>query len=212
MNAMIPFLIFLLSYVIGSFPTAYIVGRINHVNIFEMGSGNMGATNVVRAVGFKWGVFVWLVDSLKGAIAVALARVMMPWDWMAASVIGGISVIVGHNWSFLATIITGKLRGGKGAATTAGTVLLMAPAQVIILIAAIWAAIVLLTRYVSLGVLLAALGGAIWMLILIAQPGTNIPQLYSIYTVAVVAMLCVRHWKNILRLLAGNERRIGEAA
>ncbi|MEP7284764.1 MAG: glycerol-3-phosphate acyltransferase [Chloroflexota bacterium] len=210
MTILLPLSVFLACYVIGSFPSAYVAGRLNHVNIFEMGSGNMGANNVIRALGFKWGGAVWALDSLKGVLAVSLARRLMPSDEIAASVIGAIAVVIGHNWSFLATLITGKLRGGKGAATAAGTWVMMAPAQVILITLTLWAAVVLLTRYVSLGVLVAVAIGSIWMLILIGQPGTNIPQEYSIYIVAVSAMIYIRHWKNIQSLLAGRERRLGD--
>jgi glycerol-3-phosphate acyltransferase PlsY len=207
-----PFVVFLVSYIIGSFPSAYIIGRMNNVNIFERGSGNMGANNVTRTLGIKWGVIVWAMDALKGILAIAFARWMMPKDWISASVLSGIAVVVGHNWSFLATLITGKLRGGKGAATAIGTWIMMAPAQVILATLAIWAVVTILTRYVSLGVLLAVGISGVWMLILINQPGTNIPQQYSIYTVAVGAMIYIRHWANIRRLLAGNERRLGDRA
>jgi acyl phosphate:glycerol-3-phosphate acyltransferase len=207
-----PFVVFLVSYIIGSFPSAYIIGRMNNVNIFERGSGNMGANNVTRTLGFKWGFIVWAMDALKGMLAIAIARLLMPRDGISASVLSGIAVVVGHNWSFLATLITRKLRGGKGAATAIGTWIMMAPPQVILATLAIWAVVVILTRYVSLGVLLAVGISGVWMLILINQPGTNIPQSYSIYTVAVGAMIYIRHWANIRRLLAGNERRLGDRA
>jgi acyl phosphate:glycerol-3-phosphate acyltransferase len=207
---LVPFTIFLVCYLIGSFPTAYIIGRINNINIFEMGSGNMGANNVTRSLGLKWGILVWAIDSLKGILGVVVGRILMPSDWISASVIGAIAVVVGHNWSFLATLITGKLRGGKGAATAAGTILMMCPPQLIAGTLAVWAGIVLVTRYVSLGVLIASLTAGIWMLILIAQPDSTIPQAYAIYTVALVAMIYMRHWRNILSLLAGRERRLGE--
>ena len=204
-----PLTVFLTSYVIGSFPSAYIIGRINHINIFEIGSGNMGANNVVRSLGFKWGTLVWAMDSLKGILAVVLARRIMFDDEISASVIGAIAVVVGHNWSFLATLITGRLRGGKGVSTAAGTMLMMAPAQVIIVTLSLWAVVVLLTRYVSLGVLVSvAIGSALMLLMIGLQYG--IPSSYSYYTIAIASMIYVRHWKNILSLLKGRERRLGE--
>src|SRR5258706_3221138 len=166
-NVLVPFTIFLVCYLIGSFPTAYIVGRMNHINIFEMGSGNMGANNVTRSLGLKWGILVWAVDSFKGILAIIVARLLMSSEWISASVIGAIAVVVGHNWSFLATLITGKLRSGKGAATAAGTIIMMCPPQLIAVTLAVWAGIVLLTRYVSLGVLIASLLAVGWIVILI---------------------------------------------
>lgn len=208
-NVLTPLTIFLVSYVIGSFPSAYLIGRINHINIFEIGSGNMGANNVVRSLGFKWGFIVWLMDSLKGVLAVVVARRILPDDEISASVISGIAVVVGHNWSLLATILTGRLRGGKGVSTAAGTMLMMAPAQVIIVTLSLWAATVLLTRYVSLGVLVSvAIGSALMLLMISLQ--YNIPSSYSYYTIAIASMIYVRHWKNILSLINGRERRLGE--
>src|SRR5450432_2070690 len=212
MTVSTPFFVFLLSYIIGSFPSAYLIGRLNHINIFEIGSGNMGANNVGRSLGAKWGVAVWGIDSFKGMLAVILARLIMPRDEISASVISAIAVVTGHNWSLLATLITGKLRGGKGVSTAAGTLLMMAPAQIVVITISLWAAIVLLTRYMSLGALVAVAVASIWMLILISQQEGNIPQPYALYAISVAAMVYVRHWKNILLLLAGRERRIGERA
>jgi len=197
----------LVCYVIGSFPTAYIVGRINHINIFEVGSGNMGANNVSRALGFKWGALVWAIDSGKGILAVTVAR--MIGDPIPSSIIGAISVVIGHNWSVLATLITGKLRGGKGVSTAFGTWLMLAPYwQLFVIAISTWGAVVLLTRYVSLGALVAVGITAIWMFVLIARE--NISGSYSFYVVFLTSMIYIRHWKNIRSLLAGQERRLGE--
>jgi glycerol-3-phosphate acyltransferase PlsY len=88
----------------------------------------------------------------------------------------------------------------------------MAPWQVILFMVGATAIIVLLTRYVSLGVLVSTAVGAIWMLVLIAQKPTNVPDSYGIYAVSVAVMIWVRHWKNIVSLIAGRERRLGERA
>ena len=136
----------------------------------------------------------------------------MPRDEISASVISAIAVVTGHNWSLLATLITGKLRGGKGVSTAAGTMLMMAPAQIVIITISLWAAVVILTRYMSLGALVAVAVASIWMLIMISQQEGNIPQPYALYAISVAAMVYVRHWKNIVLLLAGRERRIGERA
>ncbi len=150
MSYLPPFLTFLVCYVIGSFPTAYLVGRLNHINIFEVGSGNMGANNVTRALGMVWGGLVWIVDSGKGIVAVLVARLLWPGDVISASVIGAIAVVIGHNWSLIASLVTGTIRGGKGAATAGGTwVIMMAPWWYIVVITlTLWGLLVLLTRYV----------------------------------------------------------------
>ncbi len=214
MNYLPPFLTFLVCYVIGSFPTAYLVGRLNHINIFEVGSGNMGANNVTRALGMVWGGLVWVVDSGKGIVAVLVARLMMPQDVISASVIGAIAVVIGHNWSLIASLVTGTIRGGKGAATAGGTwVIMMAPWWYIIVITlTLWGLLVLITRYVSLAVLVTMAVGAAWVLILIAAGQSDVPPIYAIYIVIVPVMIYIRHWKNIQNLLAGRERRLGERA
>jgi len=207
-----PLFVFLCAYIIGSFPTAYVAGKLNGQNIFEMGSGNMGANNVLRSLGFKWGAAVFALDVLKGMLAVALARRIMVADEISASVISGIAVVIGHNWSLLATLLTGQLRGGKGAATAGGTWIMMAPPQVFVLTIGLWALLVLVTRYVSLAVLVSIGIGTIWMVILVTQPGGNVPPAYAIYAIAIAVMVYFRHRSNIQRLLAGQERRIGERA
>jgi glycerol-3-phosphate acyltransferase PlsY len=207
MSIATPLSIFLMSYILGSFPTAYLVGKINHVNIFEVGSGNMGTNNVLRVLGLKWAVVVYAIDSGKGILAVLIAR--MIGDPIVSSVIAGISVVVGHNWSVLAAIITGKLRGGKGVATACGTWIMMAPYwQLIVIALSAWGLVVLLTRYVSLGALVAVAIMVVWMFILIFQ--ATVPAVYSLYVIFVSGMIYIRHWKNIRALVTGHERKLGE--
>ena len=148
-------LVIAIGYVIGSFPTAYLVARTKGVDIFAVGSGNMGATNVTRAVGMRYGLLVWAIDGVKGILAILLARLIVPDYQTTASVLAAVAAVAGHNWSLLATLLTGSIRGGKGAATAMGTFILLAPTLLVALVLAIAMAIVLLMRYVSLGVLTA---------------------------------------------------------
>jgi len=200
-------LIIVAGYLIGSFPTAYLVARTKGVDIFQVGSGNMGATNVTRALGWRYGLLVFAWDGLKGILVVLLARALMPGDRTAASVIGAVAVVAGHNWSFLATIITGSIRGGKGAATAMGTFLLLAPTLIVALTLALAAAVILLTRFVSLAVLTAVTAGALAILILIIIG--NLDPVYSLYLL-VAYMIFWRHRSNIYSLIQGKERRLGE--
>ncbi|MEM6283868.1 MAG: glycerol-3-phosphate acyltransferase, partial [Chloroflexota bacterium] len=110
-----------LAYLMGAIPFAYIVARMRSVNIFEVGSGNMGTTNVIRAVGPVLGISVLVLDMLKGIGAIFLARALLPTAPNSATAIAAIFVILGHNWSIFAYMVTGRLRGGKGAATAFGT-------------------------------------------------------------------------------------------
>ncbi len=212
-------LIIVSSYLIGSFPTAYLVGVARNVNIFEVGSGNMGGTNVARAVGVGWAIFTGVVDVLKGVFAVWLARdMLLPEQIGVATSVAATCVVVGHNWSLFATVLTasikeGKLqlivRGGKGAATAFGAMLMIQPVQ--ILVAALIAiAVIARTRYVSLGVLIGFTVANLWLILLV---GTEFQKpILLLYAVALMVMIPLRHWGNVQRLLAGTERRLGERA
>ncbi len=200
-------LVIAVGYVIGSFPTAYLVARTKGVDIFAVGSGNMGATNVIRAVGMRYGLLVWAIDGVKGVLAILLARLIVPDYQATASVLAAVAAVAGHNWSLLATLLTGSIRGGKGAATAMGTFILLAPTLLVALVLAVAMTIVLLTRYVSLGVLTAvAVAGVAFLALVIAG------WMDPVYTVYLLAgwMVFVRHRSNIVRLLAGTERRLGE--
>lgn len=205
------------SYLIGSFPTAYFVGKARNVNIFEVGSGNMGGTNVARAVGKGWAIFTGLVDVSKGVFAVWLARdIILAEQIGVATSISATSVVVGHNWSLFATVLTasikeGKLRlivrGGKGAATAFGAMMMIQPVQSLVA-AAIGIVIISRTRYVSLGVLTGFAVAIFWLILLV---GTEFQKpILLLYAVALTVMLLLRHRGNVQRLLAGTERRLGE--
>lgn len=196
-----------IGYLIGSFPTAYVIARVRGVNIFAVGSGNMGANNVARAVGWQFGGLVWLLDGAKGIVAILIARALIPDHQAAASMLGAIAAVTGHNWSFLATLITGSVQGGKGAATASGTLLLLLPTLFVALALAVGALIILITRYVSLGVL-SALAVATAAFVLLVVLGTFDP-VYLLYMV-VTWMVFFRHRSNIVRLVTGTERRFGE--
>jgi glycerol-3-phosphate acyltransferase PlsY len=204
----------LVCYLIGAFPTAYLIGRLNSVDIFAVGSGNMGTTNAIRAMGLKWGLLVWAIDIAKGVIAVAVATVFLPNG--PAQVVGAIAAIVGHNWSIFAAIMTGRIRGGKGAATWLGTFLMMAPAPVIAVVAVLFTLIIWLTRYVSLAVLISVATGAFAMALLAisqiesAMGLVEMADVYMLYGVVAAIIIFYRHRSNIQRLLTGTERRLGD--
>ncbi|MYE27950.1 MAG: glycerol-3-phosphate acyltransferase [Chloroflexi bacterium] len=218
-NAAQALLIIVSSYLIGSFPTAYFVGLARNVNIFEVGSGNMGGTNVARAVGKSWAIFTGLVDVLKGVFAVWLARdLILPEQIGVATSVSATCVVVGHNWSLFATLLTasikeGKLRliarGGKGAATAFGAMLMIQPFQILVA-AAIGGAVIARTRYVSLGVLIGFAVANVWLILLV---GAEVQKpILLLYAIALTVMIPLRHRGNLQRLLAGKERRLGESA
>lgn len=204
-------LIVVISYLLGSIPTGYLVGRLRNVNIFEVGSGNMGATNIIRATGgIGWGALVWFFDSTKGMIAMLIAARLMPENTVTAMVLAAIVAVIGHNWSLFATIITGTIRGGKGAATAFGTLFLFVPLQLIAVMLLLCGFIIALTRYVSLGVLMMFAVAAIWIFVMVSQH--LVPFEYLFYILAICSLILLRFRENIQRLLAGTERRFGERA
>lgn len=214
------FVVVVISYLLGSIPTAYLIAKTRNINIFEIGSGNMGGTNVVRAMGMKWGLVTSGLDICKGVVAVLLAReVIMPQTKGAATTISAIVVVIGHNWSLFATLLTARItqgqlrariRGGKGAATAFGTMLMIAPLQIILAMLALGGFLVAVTRYVSLGVLVAFLLATLWLTVLVSM--NQLPGEVLIYAFVISALILYRFRENIHRLLTGTERRLGEPA
>jgi glycerol-3-phosphate acyltransferase PlsY len=202
--------VFIMSYLIGSIPSAYLIGRLHGINIFEIGSGNMGANNTARALGWQWGLLVWILDGFKGVGALLVARELAPAHYAsAAMIIGAIAVVLGHNWSIFATLITGRIRGGKGAATATGTWILLVPPLIIAVVLMLWAAIVVLTRYMSLAVLTSVAFISLVMVGMVVLKEAD--PIYVGYTLVTV-MIFYRHRANIRALLKGTERRFGERA
>lgn len=202
-------LTFWIAYFIGSIPVAYVIARLKGVNIFAIGSGNMGAANVARALGSKWGGLTWILDSIKGAVTIYLVRQINPDHTAMATMIGAIGVIVGHNWSVAVMIITGRLRGGKGAAAAIGSWLVFMPLWVIVAAFFTWVGILILTRFISLAVLITT--GLVSLVLVALVVFGKYDPIYISYLI-VTALIFFRHRENIQRLIAGNERRIGQPA
>ncbi len=195
-----------MSYLFGSFPTAIIAGKLlKKIDIREHGSGNAGATNVLRILGWKAALVVLLIDMLKGFI---------PVFWLTAIITGqgdttiyyqilaAFAAIAGHIW----TIFAG-FRGGKGVGTAAGVFLGLAPAALLIALAA-FIIVVAITRYVSLGSLLAALVFIATELIQRFVFHLPVPDVLLIVSGLVVILIWYAHRANIGRLLAGNESKV----
>jgi glycerol-3-phosphate acyltransferase PlsY len=204
-------IIILMAYFLGAIPFGLITARmIGKVNITEHGSGNIGSTNVLRTVGTKAGLLVLFLDVLKGFVAVMLAKVIMgesfimagsyPLNWQVAQVVAAMTVMAGHNWSVYI-----KFRGGKGVAAYFGGWLAMSPIAVafgaVILIATVF-----ITRYMSRGSILAALGILILQMLLIVF--FNTPSIYLVYSLLAAIVIIVQHRRNIQRLQSGTELKI----
>jgi acyl phosphate:glycerol-3-phosphate acyltransferase len=187
----------LASYLLGAIPTSYLVSRIfAKIDLREHGSGNLGATNLYRVLGWKYAVPVALFDIAKGAIPVLLLAPMVSKSELFALACG-VAAILGHVFSVFV-----QFKGGKGVATAAGVMLGLTPLALAVC-AAVWAILVLATGYVSLGSIAAAavLPVAVYLL---EQPVS--PQLLWIDT-AVAAGVIILHRRNIGRLLHGTENR-----
>lgn len=204
-----------LSYFVGSIPTAYVIARVRNVNVFEVGSGNMGGTNIARSMGLRWGILTVALDMLKGLFAVWLSISILQNAKVAASIVGGIAAIAGHNWSITASILHQRqtkgrfvLRGGKGASTAFGTMWLIMPPVLLIAMTILCIALILITRYVSFAVLSSYTMSTVWVTILVMQEA--ISAQYIIYMLFILALILWRFRENIDRLLHGTERRLGE--
>lgn len=191
----------LLAYLSGSIPTAYLVGRANGVDLRTVGSGNLGATNVFRTLGWKAGLFVYVVDMLKGVLPVlalpAVAGVAAGWPWGVAF---GVLAIAGH---VRPIFLLGK-GGGKGVATASGVFLALAPIPFLCAFA-VFAVVTAATKYVSLGSLVSAL---VLSIALFVQERAVTPLV--LVGCAVTAFVFYTHRENITRLRNGTERRISE--
>ena len=188
-------LLIIFSYLLGSIPTGYIVGAMAGVDIREVGSGNVGATNVARTVGKKRGLLTLIADVAKGFVPVFIAgRLDLS---QTAIALTAIAAFLGHLYPMFL-----KFRGGKGVATALGVLLALAPMATLILIA-VFAVVAVSSRFVSLSSIVAALAAPIvlWSLS------------YSLTVIAtgvfLAVMITLRHRENIQRLLEDTEPKFG---
>ena len=188
----------ILSYLIGATPIGLLVAKSRGINIREVGSCNIGATNVFRCVGKGWGLLTFFIDALKGWFpATLLAGMLIDNPSPNLNLMGGALAIAGHNWP-----VWLKFKGGKGVATSAGMLLGLSPHVVGCGLLA-WILLMLTTRYVSVASMGAAItvGLAAWYFHL--DQGLALPITFSIIALVIV----IRHRSNISRLLKGNENR-----
>jgi acyl phosphate:glycerol-3-phosphate acyltransferase len=199
-------LVAVVSYLLGSIPTGFLVARARGIDIRSVGSGNIGATNVLRVLGKPAGVFVMFVDALKGALAVLIAvRVIGPMfsgmpgnqanEWYG--VCAGVAAILGHNFTCWLSF-----KGGKGIATSAGVLLALVPWSLVIILA-VWLILLTSTRLVSLASVCASatLPFAAWL------TGESLTMI--LITTGLAGLAIYKHRGNIKRLLNGTEPRLG---
>jgi len=194
--------VLVLSYLLGAIPFGFLIARSRGVDIRAVGSGNIGATNVMRVVGKSWGIFTLVLDALKGLGAVYLAGLSSAdapsWFGLAC----GCAAICGHSFPVYL-----KFKGGKGVATSAGVLIGVAPAAFGVGIF-VFTVVFALFRYVSLGSIAAATAVPIASFLLAWSDGQS-PGVTS-YALTLLGLVVIwRHRANIRRLLAGTEHRIG---
>jgi acyl phosphate:glycerol-3-phosphate acyltransferase len=193
------------SYILGSIPVGYLAGQLAGVEIRNLGSGNVGATNVVRVLGKKYGYPVFALDFLKGFGAVRISMLIAtgpPPEWNSPEMFGiaaAISCVIGHSYPPWL-----KFKGGKGVATSAGALFALTPIGGLIGVA-IWIVIFRLTRYVSLASVTAAV--VLPIVILVISRRNEDAKAIFYFSICVAAIVIWRHRSNLSRLVRGTEPR-----
>ena len=197
-----PALALLLSYVSGSLPFAWLAGKLGGVDLRTQGSGNLGATNVFRVLGWKVGLVVFLLDAAKGALPVLLLapRVTSTMSVVLWGIFCGVAAIVGH----VRPLFLRFRKGGKGVATAAGVFFALAPVPMLVSFA-LFVAVVLATGYVSMGSLLSAI---VLPSLLLYTQGAQSPLF--LVSVVIATFVFWTHRSNIGRLRRGEEHRFGK--
>lgn len=185
-----------LAFVLGSVPVGQIIARIKGIDLRKVGSGNIGATNALRAMGKTPALLTLLGDLIKGAVAVAAAGHFLAGDPAMVGIVG-LSVIAGHIFS----IFLG-FKGGKGVATGFGVILVYSP-KVALIALLVWLAVTFITRYSSLGAIVAV------SLLPVNLYLFDFNREKLIIFVTMTVLLMIRHSDNIRRLLNGTESKIG---
>jgi len=203
------------AYLIGSVPFGYVIGRCKGVNLHQAGSGNIGATNVGRVLGRKWGCLCFALDVLKGLLPVLAVGLLIRGAgedapsvyhqaaWLAAA----LGAILGHVFTLYL-----RFRGGKGVATSLGVLLGLFPYFTWpgLIALAVWAAVLGIWRYVSLASIAASIAFPIVLILAVSLlPAWNFAEFWPllIAAIAIPLMVIVRHRENIKRLLAGTENK-----
>jgi glycerol-3-phosphate acyltransferase PlsY len=196
----------LLGYFFGSFPAGYFAGRLAGVDVRTLGSGNIGATNVLRVLGKKWGYPVFVIDALKGLIPVRLALVLANQSPVTKpyaeyfAILAALMAVAGHTFP-----VWLHFKGGKGVATSAGAMIGLMPLAVP-LIFLIWVIVFETTRYVSLASIIAAIALPIIAGLFAFWKFADTRALIY-FSILIMLLVLWRHRSNFSRLLKGTEQR-----
>jgi glycerol-3-phosphate acyltransferase PlsY len=190
-----PIFLLITAFILGSIPFGIIIAKAKGIDLKKVGSGNIGATNVLRSLG-KWPALLTVLgDMLKGTAAVAAGR-YFGFGPVYEGLIG-LTAIIGHNFSLFL-----KFKGGKGVATSLGVLIIYAP-KIALFTLVIWFVVVIFTRYSSLGAL-ASLGLLPINILLFDDKRKLLPA------ILITILTFIRHKDNILKLIKGTERKIGQ--
>jgi glycerol-3-phosphate acyltransferase PlsY len=184
------------AYLVGSIPTGMLVARARGIDLRAVGSGNIGATNVARALGRGWAIAVLIGDALKGFLPVFIGRHYLPQLPAGAVALAGLAAIVGHMFTVFL-----RGRGGKGVATSLGVALAISPPAALCGLG-MYLLAYLVTRISSVGSLL-----GMWSFPLFAWLFGNVARPYLWLSLGTAALVTVRHRANISRLMRGEEKR-----
>ena len=185
-----------IAYLVGSIPFAFLLSRRSGIDLRRVGSGNIGASNVLRTSGIRAAVLAMALDAAKGSLAVLVAQPLAAGP--STSVAAGLASIIGHVYPFWL-----RFRGGKGVATAAGVFAVLTPSALGIA-AAVFLVAVWISRYISVGSMMAAAALAI------AAATGDAPGIVAVGATVSALLILYRHRTNLTRLLAGTERRVGQ--
>jgi glycerol-3-phosphate acyltransferase PlsY len=184
------------AYLVGSIPFAQLLSKRRGIDLRRVGSGNVGASNVLRTLGVRPAVVAMMLDAVKGTVAVLVAQRLT--NGVAAPVMAGLASMIGHVYP-----VWLRFRGGKGVATAAGAFAVLTPVAVAVSMG-VFLLTVALTRFISVGSMVAALTLAGWAI------ASDAPTVVGIGAAIGAALVIIGHRANVLRLVAGTERRVGQ--
>jgi len=186
----------LAAYLMGSIPFAQLLSKRRGIDLRRVGSGNVGASNVLRTLGVRPAVLAMMLDAVKGTVAVLIAQRLT--NGVAAPVAAGLASMIGHVYP-----VWLRFRGGKGVATAAGAFAVLTPVAAVAAVGA-FLLTVALTRFISVGSMVAALTLAAWAI------ASDAPRIVEVGAAIGAVLVLIGHRTNVLRLVAGTERRVGQ--
>jgi len=199
------------SYLFGAIPWGFLIGKAKGLDIREHGSKNIGATNVTRVIGKKWGITCFIIDFLKGLIPVLIVEIIfrqyglrLTGYFSTAIILASIGVVFGHMFP----VYLG-FKGGKGVSTGSGAVIAISPYAAIIGII-FWVIIFKLSKYVSLASIIAAAAVAVFTVLFSYYGIFHVSTTLQIFIIIVVIAVIVKHKSNIKRLLSGTENKFSK--